>query len=386
VTGDHDAVSRFLDTDASLLNAKGGPRAWEPLLYLCYSCLLREEAYRPRLLETARLLIDRGADVNAAWKNKDFDDCPESCLYGATGLNDCPALAEMLLAAGANPNDDESMYHSTELPTWDCLELLMQYGGSIRLHNALGHLLDREEPAWLRMMLSYVKDPTQIPPILPFALRRGRSAECCQILIDSGMDLNAPDPGQGGLTPFQAATRLGRTDVTALLEAAGADTTLTAADRVVGRLARGETVPPADITPEVIAALDAEKPTPTFAVLAERGQDIALEALLTAGADPNVSDGNGWTGLHHAALNGRLSTVRILLRGGADPAIFDGVHKAQAIGFACHASAHRTSPPADTYVQIVAELLDAGSTLPKTAWGSPEVQALLVARGATAAV
>ena len=157
--------------------------------------------------------------------------------------------------------------------------------------NALAHLLDREEPEWVRMMLSYVKDTSEIPAVLPFALRRGRSDAVCQILIDSGMDLNTPDERQGGGTSYQAATRLGRTKVTAMLEAAGADTTLTPTDELIGRLARGEQIAPGSIDPhEMIASLDAEKPTPTLVVLAERGQNDALESLLAAGANPNVAD------------------------------------------------------------------------------------------------
>jgi hypothetical protein len=40
---------------------------------------------------------------------------PLSCLYGAAGLNNNPALTLALLEAGANPNDGESFYHSTKL-------------------------------------------------------------------------------------------------------------------------------------------------------------------------------------------------------------------------------------------------------------------------------
>ncbi|MES2464764.1 MAG: hypothetical protein V4671_29725, partial [Armatimonadota bacterium] len=261
--------------------------------------LLKDAECRPRLVEAARLLLDAGADPNAHWLNAAWDDCPESCLYGATGVNDCPELAELLLHAGADPNDGESLYHSTELPTPDCLRLLLAYGADVTAkNNALAHLLDREAPDWLPLMLRTVKEPSQIPPVLPHALRRGRSAEVFRLLIDSGMPLDTPN--ESGLTPYQSATRLGREDVTAMLAAAGASKTLTPADTILGRLARGEKVAPEDITPKVIYAIDAE-PTAELVRQSERGNNAVLEALLAAGANPNVRDAQN-TPLHLPAL------------------------------------------------------------------------------------
>lgn len=380
-TGDTDAARRFLDAEPTLLHAKIAPKGWEPLLYTCYSGLLRDAAvFRPRLIATARLLLDRGADPNASWQNEDH--WREAALYGATGVNDCPELTEMLLRAGADPNDGESMYHAAELPEPACLKLLLEHGGNIQGMNVFARVLDFERPEWVRLMLSHAPSPAAIPPILPHALRRGRSTETFRVLIESGMDLNTP--GDAGLTPFQAATRLGRSDVTELMATAGADTTLSAADALIGRLARGERVTAAEITPEIVRALDTEAPTPTVTVLAERGNDAVLDALLTAGANPNVADSNGFTPLHHAALGGRLPTVRLLLRHGADPKIRDNVHKGDAVGFACAGSEHIRAAAPEVYVQMVMELLDAGAALPERAWGSTEVRAALVRRGAKA--
>jgi ankyrin repeat protein len=383
VTGNTNAIKSFLAEDPALINAKIGPKTWEPLLYVCYSCLLKDEGYRPNLLSVARLLLEARADPNAYWLNAEWDNCPESCLYGATGVNDCPELAEMLLKAGADPNDGESLYHSTELPTSECLKLLLQYGADVTAqNNALAHLLDREEPEWLPLMLNSVKDASRVPPVLPHALRRGRSAEVFRILISSGMPLDTPN--DSGLTPFQSATRLGREDVAALLAEAGANTTLTAADTILGRLARGEQVATSEITHDVIETLNTETP-PEMIRQAERGNNIVLEALLAAGADPNVRDSQN-TPLHLPAMQGNLDTVRLLLRYGADPTLRDTVHDGHAVGYACYGSEHFKSASPETYVQVVEALLDAGGTLPETAWGSPEVQAALVKRGAKPAV
>ncbi|MES2463367.1 MAG: hypothetical protein V4671_22570, partial [Armatimonadota bacterium] len=53
-----------------------------------------------------------------------------------------------------------------------------------------------------------------------------------------------------------------------------------------------------------------------------------------------------------------------------------------AVGWACQGSAHSKAASPETYVQVVEALLDAGGILPETAWGSLEVQSVLVRRGA----
>src|SRR4029079_18413832 len=63
---DPDAVRRHLDRDPSLGRRTGGPRRWEPLLYLCYS---RVPTGRDvgEVLEVARVLLDAGADPDAGF-------------------------------------------------------------------------------------------------------------------------------------------------------------------------------------------------------------------------------------------------------------------------------------------------------------------------------
>ena len=165
-----------------------------------------------------------------------------------------------------------------------------------------------------------------------------------------------------------------------MLAEAGANTALTPADTILGRLARGERVEPGEIPAEVIRTLDAE-PTPELVRQAERGNNAVLEALLAAGANPNVRDRQN-TPLHLPTMQGNLETVQLLLRYGADPTLKDSVHEGHAVGWACHGSEYLKAAAPETYVQIVEALLDAGGTLPETAWGSPEVQTALVKRGA----
>jgi hypothetical protein len=49
---------------------------------------------------------------------------PASALYGAAGQNRKPELIKLVLRAGANPNDGESLYHSLVDPL--CARLLLE--------------------------------------------------------------------------------------------------------------------------------------------------------------------------------------------------------------------------------------------------------------------
>ena len=92
VLGNADGVERALAETPELATSRGGPRNWEPLLYVCFSRF-------GDMVETARVLLRHHADANAAYTPEDLPDNPLSCLYAATGLNNNPALAHALLEA-----------------------------------------------------------------------------------------------------------------------------------------------------------------------------------------------------------------------------------------------------------------------------------------------
>src|SRR2546430_2575882 len=112
--GDAAAIAR----DPALVNAKGGPLNWPPLLYACYSRLDDSPPMRSSL-EVARVLLERGADPNAGFMWNGM--YPFTALTGAFGrgednMNELPhprydALAPVLLDAGADPNDTPTLYN-----------------------------------------------------------------------------------------------------------------------------------------------------------------------------------------------------------------------------------------------------------------------------------
>src|SRR5262249_7218371 len=76
-------------------------------------------------LRIAATLLAAGADPNATFP---YDDkWPIPVLYYATGLRNNPAMAEVLIKAGADPCDLESVYHASDEGHAECLEIIERY-------------------------------------------------------------------------------------------------------------------------------------------------------------------------------------------------------------------------------------------------------------------
>jgi hypothetical protein len=131
-------------------NEPGGPHGWSPLLYVCHSCFPSSTL--------ADELLRRGADPNATFRNEYGD---MSALYGAAGVAHDPELTRVLLDAGANPNDGESLYHATEAEDPACLLLLLEHGARTNGTNALAHALDGDHVEHVRLLLEAGGDPTR---------------------------------------------------------------------------------------------------------------------------------------------------------------------------------------------------------------------------------
>src|ERR1039457_2917261 len=163
VLGDWQRVERAVTETPALATGRSGPQNLEPLLYVCFSRFADGMSSRAGdLAETARILLRHGADPNAAFIPEDLPDNSLSCLYAATGLNNNPALALALLEAGANPNDSESLYHSTEHRDLACMNLLLRHGATPAGTNALKHMLDREDMEGLQLLLAAGANPNEV--------------------------------------------------------------------------------------------------------------------------------------------------------------------------------------------------------------------------------
>ena len=268
-----------------MAKAKSGPQNCEPLLYVCFSRYNSKASQAGDLAETARILLRHGADPNGFFTPDDLPNNPLSCLYAATGLNNNPALGVALLEAGANPNDSESRYHSTEHRDLACVRVLLRHGATPTGTNALKHMLDREDIEGLKLLLASGANPNEVndrgETALHWAVWRGRSTETIATLLDSDADLNTQR--KDSRTAYALAILGGQMEVAALLEAHGAKTNLSALDQfVAGTLNAG----PKELDrllatqPEIIMSPSNERLVPDLTM---SHRNSAVRALLAAG-------------------------------------------------------------------------------------------------------
>ena len=250
--GDERALRQATQADPAWVNLSGGPLRLPPLLAVAHSSLLRVEEFRERLHASAELLIADGADVNqhihSRWPPGSLSEpdqrCPLSTLYGAAGSNHDPALTKLLLEAGADPNDGESLYHSLENPA--CTRLLLEHGARIAESNAIYRAMDLDDDTALKLLLEHGGDPNEParnPPLtdwgspLAWAIWRRRPRHA-KALLDAGADPSRP--AADGVSPYQLALRFGLSDVAALLRARIDVPDISDEERFVAACARGD--------------------------------------------------------------------------------------------------------------------------------------------------
>jgi ankyrin repeat protein len=384
VAGEPGEVAGLVSADPARATAPTGPLQRPPILYACFSRLLRDPERAASIRETVRVLIDAGADPDARFMQGDW---VQSTLYGAAGIANDAALTAMLIAAGADPNDaggersvGEALYHACEFRDPECARLLIDAGTEPSVvHYCLGRALNFPNLEMVRMFCADGARPDGAH--LAQAVWRRRGAETVDVLLDAG----APADGDGdGPSPLQVAVRSGDDDVAALLVARGADASrVTDGDRALGEYLRA---PNAGL-PSAAGTLDEML---NFAV--QRGDREAVRRLLHAGASPDGDPAEEHPPLGDAAWRGYSGVVAELLAAGARTAFAGG---GSAIGAALHGSRHCQHPEGgptmatvaeigrDRYAATVRVLLEGGATVPDSfgADGGPSAATLLAELG-----
>jgi ankyrin repeat protein len=307
-------------------------------------------AVRANDLETARALLDAGANSNAANR------------YGVTPLslaaeNSSVAMVEALLKSGADPKRPMILMTAAHSGNADVVRVLVAHGADVneqepsRGETALMWAASENHPEAIKVLIEQGADPnarstvltfpkdrfglegvvTVLPrggwTVLMYAARQG-SLEAARELaeaattVKAGLDITDPD----GTTAMVLAIINGHYDIAALLAEKGADPNLAdstgmaalyaAADmrtlgEIYGRPARKST--------SKVSALD------LIPILLRHGADpnaaLKSSTLYRAHTPGETALGEGTTPFLRAARNGDVATMRVLLEGGADPAL-----------------------------------------------------------------
>ena len=320
--GDNARVAELLAADPSLARREGGPYLWEALAYVAYS---RVGLGVPLL--TARLLLDYGADPNTGYLWGGLTT-PFTLLTGAFGEGEqgpvrqprhpqSLALAEMLLQAGADPNDGQTLYNRMFGTDDSHLRLLFRYG------------LGRGDGGPWRARLSLPSPAELLATQLRWAVSHDQR-DRVRLLVSEGVEFR--------IGFVELALVNGNTEVAAYLESAGAAApALDPVSAFVAAVLSG-----GDVDPAVVPAARAARPGLVVWAAANKRLD-AVRLLVSLGFDVNAL-GRGdtpieqpWeTALHQAAANGDLAMAELLLSLGADPSIRDTRFDATPLGWAEH--------------------------------------------------
>jgi hypothetical protein len=331
--GDEDALRAATTSDPSWVNRPGGPLRLPPLVAITHSSLCQVPEFREGLHGCARFLLAAGADPNQrigvryppASVSEPDDDHPLSALYGAAGKNHDLELTKILLDAGADPNDGESLYHSLE--TFTCTRVLLEHGARIAGSNALYHALDFDNLAALELLLQHGADPNERlvnsahaewGSALLWAVKRRRSRRHIAALLQAGADPTVST--QSGVSAYSLALQLGLSEVAELLRENGGATPVTEEEAFVAACARGDEAEAQRIRsrrPDLPGSLPQAR-LRLLPDLAGEGADETVRLMVKLGW-PIAVRGGDWnaTALNLAVFRGNAGLTRFLLQRGA---------------------------------------------------------------------
>jgi ankyrin repeat protein len=331
--GDENALRMATQADPGWVQRSGGPLNLPPLVAVTHSTLVRIANFRDGLHRSARYLLEAGASPDQrigsrfppASVAQPDERYPLSALYGAAGANRDADLTKLLLAAGADPNDGESLYHSLE--SVECAALLLRHGARVAGSNAMYRALDLTDADALELLLANggdANEPARNAPLtewgspLLWAIRRRRSGRHVEALLAAGADPAAKAPS--GISAYRAALQFGLPEVAEILRvAAGADA-LSPEEEFVAACARGD----ADAAGRIKAVrpdLPGALPPAQLRLLPDivgEGGDVAARLMVEMGW-PIAVRGGDWdaTALNLAVFRGNAALARFLLEHGA---------------------------------------------------------------------
>lgn len=312
---DIDAVHHFLKKDGGLANHRSEFDGWTPLARLAYA-RLPIASQNTSALAIADLLLDAGADANAAWTDSSNAFTPlVGIIGGGEGGQDAHPLSEkfarLLIARGADPFVPQALYNTSlgeDATFW--LDFLWaesaKRGETIRWTGPAPEELGGDgTPSALAYLLGNAVP--RHPKRTLWLLEHGADAR--------GVNFYSKEP------VIKHAQMNGFEDVTALLVRFGAEPVplsdeetflgaVSAAD--VGTMRRLAEANPAFL----------QKCAAMFAVIAGDRADLA-EVLLDLGMSPDVGDDKNFRALHYTTHCGAAKVAQLLIARGAEIDAFD---------------------------------------------------------------
>ncbi len=376
VLGDPVGVRDWLQHDATLATKVSAESNWTPLLSACVGRVGGDDASRA---DCVRQLLAAGANANDFWVEGAYPDSKLSALYGATGVNNYPQVARVLLAAGANPNDGESIYHAAEHNHPECLEALVAAGGDLSgrdpkwkntpLYFLLGHSPRTRQAAIARQGMFWLLDHGADPNVtayekaevpLHLAINNDWDIELIIRLLDRGANPNARRAD--GISAHTFAVCAGRDDVARLLRDRGATDDTKPEHVFLGACGCGRREEARRLLaghPEwrqrLASAID-----PMLLRLAKEDNATAISLIAELGFGVDAKAEGGERPLHWAAWHGRAAAARALVLAGANLAEPDGKFHAPPLGWCVHGSVNCRAVGGD-YAAVAEVLLAAGA-------------------------
>ena len=316
VCGDVERVERELAEQPEKASEKGGPKGWEPILYLCFT-RLSLPATNDNALTIARMLLDQGADPNVDFAAGGSSYTPLVGAIGEGEENRPPhprrdELVRLLLERGANPYDIQVIYN-TGFHGQMLWYLQLIYEHTVK-H---GRAADWADPEW--MMIGMGGYGSGARWMLDIAVRDD-NMELAEWALAHGANPNAGPPRSNLMLQrplYEGALLSGNTAMAELLLRYGAtppERPLDGLDAFAAAALRLDTAEARRLAAQHPEYLNAPEPMLTAA---RRDRVDVVQLLLDVGVSPDVQTDKGERGLHAAAYANALGVAKLLLDRGA---------------------------------------------------------------------
>lgn len=331
VANNAKAVSTFLESDSTLATSCGGPLKWPPLLYPIYSRIGEPDGSQDSLL-IVKQLLECGADPDSHVLLNDtyrFTALTGAMGEGEQGANQPPhqyanEMAELLLNAGANPNEGQGLYNTMFTDSVDKWLALLLSNGLTADHPLNWDATGKDaQVTTLDYQLASAVDSNRLARVT-LLLSAGASPDACNTYNGRAIHTNA---------------RLaGHTEIAQLLERKGAIIEeLDFKDQFRLACVSGDG---SAITTLLSAHPELMDDATLLHAAAENAPFEVVKTLIARGFDINGRSKHGRTLLHHFALSNNAEHIQELLHLGARTDIPDSTYNSNAAGFAAHTASY----------------------------------------------